>query len=377
MHLALSSLLAAVTLVFSFGRAGAAEHHDLLGVWQGTVGSARVMACLVPSIQPSSYYYLQHRTSIPLTAIAGKENEWLEGGSSGPSATWQLNENKDGRLTGTWTNNTSPHQTLPINLSKLAFIANQIGDECGAEDSASFKAYNKPRIDSTVTRAQEFADKTTLSTPDGAVSIILPPHVSDITSVGSQAHSWLDTRIANLYSCKFDFVTDPSATGNSLRYQYKLYIRLRSPHWLVATQLGYKYCGDANSTQSDQDVFVWNLDMKTQVNPWTWIANSEVGCPETCHRKPPKALRALIMSMTHPNSENKECARLDRDNDTYLIRPTSRGLIFSGIVYESRDCDFDTEIPYAALQTFLTQKGKEAAQSFLTDKAADLHTFGL
>lgn len=377
MQLTFSSLLVAATFVFSSGRAAVAEPYDFPGVWQGTIGSAHIMACLVPATQLSSYYYLQHRTSIPLTHVTGEANEWQEGSASGPRATWQLTSSKNGQLIGKWISNNSSHQELPIKLSRLASVTSQVGDECGDEKSASFKAYNKPRVDSTVTHIKEFSDKAMLSTSDGGIAIILPPNTNDISSVARQAHSWLDAKIADFYSCKFDFASNPSNSPDSFRYQYKLYVSLRSPHWLVATQLGYKYCSDANTVQSDQEVFVWNLDASIQVNPWTWIANSEDGCPETCRRKPSKALQDLIVSMTHPNDENRECARLVHNNDTYLIRPTSRGLVFSGIVYQSRDCDFDTEVPYDALQKFLTPNGKEVTKSFLTDRAPDLRTFGL
>lgn len=224
---------------------------------------------------------------------------------------------------------------------------------------------------------ENLRDKTLISTLDDAIAIVLPPDTGDAAVIGHQAQSWLNTKVAGLYACRLNFDSTTTQGTESFHFSYRLYVRSHSPHWLVGRQLGAKYCGEDSQIQSDQDAFVWDLNTGEEVNPWTWIANSKTGCPETCHNEPPSALRELIVTLTPPNPDNGECKRLAHDNDSYFIWPTSRGFVFAAIVYPSRDCDFETEVPYASLQPFLTDAGKLAAKSFVSEKAPDLHTYGL
>jgi hypothetical protein len=373
-------LLAAAMLSLASSPAHASAEPDAtLGVWRGTIGSAQIMACFVPyAIHDSSYYYLRHRTSIRLTHMDSPDSVWLEGDAAKPRVTWHLTLSKGGRLKGTWTDNVNQGaKPYSVDLARLAFTTSRLGDECGEEASTSYKAFNKPRGESEISHVQTFGDKTLVSVMKGAIAIVLPPNTRDASVIGHEAKSWLDEKVSNLYSCQFNFDSMKSEHSRAFHFRYRLYIQSRSPRWLVGTELGSKYCGDDNQVQSDQDAFVWNLDANIEINPWTWIANAKAGCPETCHNAPPSTLHALIVKLTHPNPDNPECVQLVRDNDTYFTWPTSRGLVFAGVVYASRDCDYKTEVPYDALQTFLTKAGKSAAKSFKSEQAPDLHTFGL
>jgi hypothetical protein len=347
-----------------------------LGVWKGTIGSARVVACLTPATnQPASYYYTQHRTSIPLYAPADGGDVWHEGTPDNPKGQWKIASVTATDITGTWSDGQA--RSLPLKLSRIARVGPPYGDECDSEGSDGFSAFNKSRVDDEVPSIHTEKDKTLVQAGKGEIAIVMPANFANADTVAKVGRAWLDERMASLYACRFHQQVYPATDGRPYQYRYTLSVRSRSRRWLVATQLGSSSCGEDSEVQSDQASFVWDVRTQKRVWPWEWFANSQAGCPTACRYAPSKALQRAIVSLTRIDAEHADCKRYVEENEDYVIWPTSRGVIFEGLVYAARNCSFETEVPYAALQPFLTRDGSAAAQSFQAEAAPELHSENL
>lgn len=85
------------------------------GVWSGTLGKARITACLSQD-GPSSYRYQRYQKDIPLVL---KGNQWQETTNGKVTSIWTLGSPLGDALEGEWQSHQSGH-TLPIRLSRLA-----------------------------------------------------------------------------------------------------------------------------------------------------------------------------------------------------------------------------------------------------------------
>ncbi len=216
---------------------------------------------------------------------------------------------------------------------------------------------NGPRLDRLPIHV--VVDETTRSIyrVRDVASITMPKDLDDVDAVVALTKGWLDDHMAASLAC--------------LHYRYSLTLRSLSSQWLVATQLGSSECGDGESTPSDIESFLWNRASGKEVSPWDWLAESAPA------NTPGPALQAIIMKFTRFDSAPSDCREAIESNAEYVVWPTSRGLVFEGMVYSSRACLFETEVPYEALRQFMTKAGLDAAASFQHEKARDLYDDGL
>lgn len=359
------------------GQASASQDTlKLPGVWKGTIGNAQVVACLTPPLnQPGSYYYVRHRTSIALYLPAEGGDVWHEGTPDNPKAQWKLASVTNTDITGTWSDGQA--RALPVKLARIASVAPPYGDECDSEGSEGFKAFNKSRVADEVPSISAAANKTLVEAGDGTIAIVMPAGFPNADSVARIGRDWLDERMAALYACRFHQQVHPDPGGHHYQYRYTLSVRSMSGRWLVATQLGSSSCGEDSEIQSDQASLVWDIGTQKRVFPWNWISGSQVGCPTACRYAPGKALQQVIVSRTNIDAEHADCKRYVEENEDYVVWPTSRGLVFEGLVYAARNCSFETEVPYGALQPYLSETGREVAQSFQAEAAPELNSENL
>jgi hypothetical protein len=202
--------------------------------------------------------------------------------------------------------------------------------------------------------------------PDTAF-VSVSTNIDDVDAVVALTKPWLDEHTAAAYSCRTRHGESHSETAEPFQYRYELTVRSFSSHWLVATQLGGASCGDGESIASDIESFIWSRPSGTEVSPWDWIND------KTPEHTPGPALQAAIMTYTRFDSAPPDCRDAITNNTDYVVWPTSRGMVFEGMVYSSRACLFETEVPYKALLRFMTKAGLEAAASFQSAKARDLY----
>jgi hypothetical protein len=336
------------------------------GVWKGTIGGAPVVACLTPaSEQPGSYYYTRHGESISLYLTNDNASVLHEGLTQSTGATWMIETVSDKEMAGTWSNGTS--RKLSIKLSRLAELGNESGDECGAPGSKSFYAFNKARLDALPINAHVSQNSRSLYRKSDAAVVNMPLEIENVDAVKILTTGWLDSHTASSYACHFRQSVSGQGNNEPFQYKYTLTLRSISPSWLVATQLGSSSCGDGDSIPSDIESFVWNRTSGKEVSIWDWISN---GTPA---RTPSPALQAVIMKFTRFDGAPSDCRDAIENNSEYVIWPTSRGLVFEGMVFASRACLFETEVPYDSLRQFMTQSGLSAADSFKEENARDLY----
>lgn len=98
------------------------------GVWRGTIGKYKIMACL-DSVGISRYYYLRH--GVEITLVETQSNSWLE-----PSGEWSISSVTTEKIHGIWHNlayhgkfNTDYRpDNLTITLTKITQIAEPCKD---------------------------------------------------------------------------------------------------------------------------------------------------------------------------------------------------------------------------------------------------------
>lgn len=343
------------------------------GIWRGTIGGAKVMACLErpDTLNDSQYYYLRHRFSISLTFDGGGTwseapgNRWVEGA---PDAIWTLRMPEGGVIEGTWSS-ADGSRKLPIRLSRVADAGASMGAGCDGGDNPARRAFNAPRVAAQKLDVNEVGGYRSVSALDGHVSMTeLPATMPHAASFNASMRAWFAGSVAGYYECAFS-----SSYGPDYNDTYD--VELLSPTWLVARHNWSGYCGGAHP-DAETDYTTWDLATGKTVSPWDFLQDSHwdymkkaghCADPADCLRRPPSALAAILVERFNKDNEgNGDCeGALAGDTLDYLqLHPTRDGLVFStSFAHVIQACDEDIALTWKTLTPFLTRRGKAVMQS--------------
>jgi alpha-tubulin suppressor-like RCC1 family protein len=334
---------------------GISEGEARLGVWRGTLGSDKVMLCLLnPSRSDSLYYFERDGRGIGLVNPS-LNREWTEQAVDSARGTWTFAAAVGERLVGTWTAGDDSH-TLPIHLSRLAAPERE-GANC-MNASAFGVAFNQPRLDAVqlATETQDI-DTQHISAFDGAIRFIELLNDNKQAIAFNQAmRRRLTDQLLEYFSC---------AMSPNPMYTNALEVELRVGRWLILRESYESYCGGAHPNSGIAGYQTWNLATGALVEPWTWIANSKTQCTGyPCGYHAPDDLNKILLARATRNKADDECVESVNNNIAYLLRPSSTGLVFStDFAHVIQACNEDIELAYADLVPFLTEAGQQAVQS--------------
>lgn len=329
-----------------------------LGVWQGVIGDQKVMVCLERSPGDSSYYYLRHKLSIALTATSEQGTVWTEGTQDKDGPTWNLQLPEGDRLEGKWMD-ADGKRNLPIRLSR---IARKAGQELGCDnDGAEKVAFNAPRVASQkLTIKQSSGGYRSISAFEGNVSWVELQDSKQGSVVFNKAmRKWFDGQVADYYWCALQ-------TNSGGFSQERTIMFYREP-WLVLKDSYDEYCGGAHPSSGIAGYEIWNLEKGRTIELWDLIRGSKL--KDGYGYAAPVKLNAIILANATRNKNGDECTDSVNENNSYLLHPGTKGLVFStSFAHVIQACDEDIEVPYSKLQPFLTTEGKLVVKSLMEDR---------
>ena len=354
------------------------------GVWTGTIGSSKVMACFMRDNNPahtnqSAYFYLRYSKLISLIPDPDSKTLWVEGDNKNPSGIWKINVQHD-RITGNWSN-LAKTKTLPIFLNRFKSISSDNSSSCSPESSV----FDPVAYSEKIVSGEE-------KTFNGRHYRVLSASNTTVTSVeligGNETIAELNTLLANelrvgvvaYYGCPTSGELSSGKRGKNETPNYNSSIEplFWNDQWIsfVARTSGdcggaYPYSGYSYST--------WNLSTGKELNLWEWIKSSKkansspeydhyyfsYSAPERLNRIiTKKAIKQRLVFNPKEASEEDNCLDVIQSNSEYQIRLGKSGFIFTqNFPHYAQACDDDIEIIYGELVPFLTKKGKEAVMA--------------
>ncbi|MGN6357694.1 MAG: hypothetical protein ACTHLU_09475 [Novosphingobium sp.] len=349
------ALLAALVLSPS-AQAAPAWH----GVWQGTIGTLPVRACLQQRSEDysnGSYYYLSRLQPIPLSRE--DDGGWSEENGSGR---WTVTSAGD-RLTGTWRGG---GKSLPIALTRVAVAP-------GDEDPCGSQAYIAPRL-----RPVKIVTKP--ARKDGfAYSELVYDVGSSFPEVGISSFAYPPTRPGDA-AINAALRLDPTkpegeadylgcmkmalaSGGRDGDFQFSYAPDLVTPAYLSVAASSGGFCGGAHPDES-----LWHrvFDRASgrQVDLAGWLTPRGVapgdGERNSSIRLITPALRALALKhFPFGRGEDADCREAVSDEDYWEIALTRRGLAFTpSLPHVVQACEDAAVVPFADLAPFLSPAGR-------------------
>ena len=335
-----------------------------LGVWRGTIGTHRIMACLQRANSGAMYYYVEHGLSIPLLPKPDTDGAtWSEHADEGSeSGTWTLDTVQSDTLAGRWSDATGK-RTLPIHLTRVVAPGDP-GSACGSGmPVAANHAFDAPRIDAQTVKIEPWSEhERKLSALDGKITAIeLLDDAPNAKAFNATIREWVRDQIAGYYDC-----LSSAPQGD---FSEELEIQWRADPWIVMREIFQADCGGAHPSRGITS-WVWNLAERKRIEPWRWIVTvgKSEDCPYPgCEQQPTDELNDLIVAAATRNKGGDECS--DSVNEYrkygfYQLRPSAGGLVFStDFPYAAQACDEDIEIPWKKLEPFLSVQGRKAMRT--------------
>jgi hypothetical protein len=359
------------------------------GVWTGTIGDRKVMACFMRDYNPahtnqSAYFYLRYSKLISLVPDPDSNALWLEGDSKSPSGIWKINVQHD-RITGNWSN-FAKTKTLPILLNRFKSISSDHSSSCSPESSVFGPDAYSEKI--------AFGEGKTLNGRSYRVLVALRGAVKTVELIGeNETITVLNTLLANelrvgvraYYECP---TNGESYSGTSAKQEWPDYYSSIEPlfwnkQWISFVARTSGDCGGAHPF-SDYSYSTWNLSTGKELNLWEWIRNSKkassspeydhyyfnYSAPEKLNRIiTRKAIKQRLAFNPKEAREENNCLDVIQSNSEYQIRLGKFGFIFTqAFPHVVQACTDDIEITYGELVPFLAKKGKEAVMAMQHDR---------
>lgn len=374
-----------VCVMLLFGSITAAADFDEVvpenGIWTGTIGDNKVMACFMRDNDPahtneSAYFYLRYSKLISLAPDPESNVLWLEGDSKSPSGIWKINVQHD-RITGSWANPENT-KTLPILLKRFKSISSDHSTSCSTESSVfGPEAYAKKIVSGDVTTFNGRHYRVLSASNTEVSSIELIGTSEAITALNTLLANELRVSLSDYYKCPTSGENISGKRGKSKTRNYVSSILplFWNDQWISIISSTYGDCGGAHPFSS-YSYSTWNLSTGKELNLWQWIKNSKKvgGSPEHdnyyFNYSARKRLNTMITKKAvkqrlavYPNeaSEENNCLDSIQSNSEYQIRLGKSGFIFTQTFpFYAQACTDDIEITYSELAPFLTKSGKEA-----------------
>lgn len=340
---------------------GEQEAPDWQGVWEGTIGTLPVRACLRGSddgFSVGSYYYLSRKRPIQLTHE--DDGRWVENETGTVTGTWRLQS--DGkRLLGAWTNG---KRNLPIALTPVAWTS-EYGNPCEAD------AFIAPRLGSVTSTSQpahlgDFAySRTSWNVGANFTGVELGSFAYPVTQPGDGA---INSALALDPARSEEPVDWRGCVQQSLgslgldgEFSYVLEPVVANRAFIVAERRQNGFCGGAHPYAA-HDWLVWARDTGERVDLGTWLnagafAEQNDAGVESVQISP--TFRALAID--HETMVEGECRAIVADAEYWTLGLSSKGLLLSpSLPHVAQACAENAEIPFARLGPFLSPAGQEA-----------------
>lgn len=333
------------------------------GVWQGTVGTLPVRACLSQTSEDyarGSYYYMSKLVPIALQKeeAAGAWSEH-EGGAEDSGGNWTLANDGDNRLTGQWRSGT---KNLPIVLTRVAAPANDFGP-CNSSE------FHAPRVRPIrVTSAPETRDGIAYT----KLTYNLGPGFPDSSIVGFaireqqpgdraiNAALRVDTTKpdADYLACDHQQVAMQGTAGS---FSYEAEPDLLTADFLSATISSGGDCGGAHP---DDSTFHRTFDRKTghAVDLGNWFnargVKARTAGDDSPYRELTPALRSAVLR--HFKFEESECREAVSSADYWDIALGRTGLAFTpSLPHVAEACAEPATVPFRELSAWLSSAGQQ------------------
>lgn len=351
-----SLLLLAAFLVPASVQAAPAWH----GVWQGTIGTLPVRACLQERSEiyrNGSYYYLSRLAPIPLSHE--DDGSWAEENDSGR---WTVTA-AGSRLTGTWRGG---GKSLPIALNRVAVAPND-EDPCG---SAAFIAprLRPAKVVAKPARHQGFVYTQLLyevgpAFPEVEIaSFSYPPTRPGDAAINAALR--LDPARpeseADYAGCMKMALASHGRDGD---FQFAFTPELVTSEYLSVAASSGGFCGGAHPDESQWHVLFDRVSGR-KIDLAGWLTargvvpdGGEVG---TSIRRITPALRAVALKhFPFGRGEDADCREAVASEDYWELALGRKGIAFTpSLPHVVQACEEAAEVLFAELAPFLGPAGR-------------------
>jgi len=324
----------------------ACAHAEMRGVWEGAIGRNKVMLCLGGEGFSGTYYYRRHLGLIRLVH-AGKPGEWAEESDGKRSAYWQLKEQPDGTLAGTWSRPGA--RGIPIRLVRPA----------GEAASCDGDAFNAPlEAEPRVVRSEEEFDGHRYASlyVDGSKPDIGPFSAVQLLDQGRAAQAINDalkggfpSDKGSLYQCRRDALAQFGDVGNTSMEQKIVFWNQR----LFSVQIdGSENCGGAHPNEGSVHR-TWDIATGNELDIKYWFGNAAEGGL-------PAQVKRIVLARAQ-GGQDQSCADALEHHGYYQVYPSGQGLMFfTGFNFASRNCDEEILVPYGDILKHLAPEARAA-----------------
>lgn len=345
------------------------------GVWQGTIGTLPVRACLArrgESYTVGSYYYLSRLRTIRLEQQGGSR-DWAEGyvTSNGPPAPrWRFDAIGAEALAGSWNGG---GRTLPFRLTRVPGVVGEDGP-CGS------LLFNGPRLRPLrVTSARATSDRvgyTKLTFDPGSAFVEIGLETFALDGAGPATRR-INARLrkpfpaqsarGDWYECVAGGLAAHGADGDyDGDYDQTIAPVLITPRWVAATEsVGYD-CGGAHP---DSAVTSLTFDRSTgaEIDLHDWLGPTAIERQRLSGIDRPvvtirPALRRAILAQAQ--ALDPECRAASLDAAFWDIGLARTGLRFTpSLAHVEQACEEEKLVPWRVLAPWLSAAGKAGVAS--------------
>ena len=337
------------------------------GVWQGTIGTLPVRACLAQhdaDRSNGSYYYLGKLVPIALQKESGNP-AWTEheGGGVAVGGFWTFSNSAPDRLAGQWKKGS---RSLPIALSRVAANLAQDGP-CGSAEYSAPRVRPARVVPSPASKAGIAFTKLTYNLGPGYPDASITSFAIREQQPGDRAINAALRVDPARFEGEADYLSCDrlalamSGTGGYFAYSAE-------PDLLTTEYLSAEISsgGDCGGAHPDDSTFHRTFDRKTgrRIDLGSWF-NARAVLPRLPddtgdYRQLSAALRNLVVR--HFRSGEPECREAVAMADYWDLGLDRRGIAFTpSLAHVAAACEETTVVPFAALSAMLSPAGKAGA----------------
>ncbi len=323
-----------------------------VGVWQGTIGTAPVRACLRET--DSQYFYVKHGQPIALVPDMDPATRsvrqvpshpmWRElprnADAALPAPTWRLEQVTRDTLGGTWSDPRKPGaKPLPVRLARVPTPSDGLSMECP-------EAYYEPLHQAAVVQSKpamvEGRPYRQLLTATGT-AFELPAGDPAAQALNAWSQAWLREQRVSAIECRLN--------GGEPWQAEVVPVSWNGAVLVVHDQLPDTFCGGAHS---DWRSAFLSFDARSgaPLDPWTWL-------PEARFRH---------LALAEAEQDDRVDCRPSAAGDGVSFdppHPTPDGLAFiARYPHVLRACEADLVLPWPAVRADLTPAGQAIARAF-------------
>jgi hypothetical protein len=345
----------------------AETNKQLVGVWQGTLGSHPVTVCFNAENDFGSYYY--HRYLLPIHLEVNQNGEVDE---NNKQASWQLHLNEAGALIGTW-QKTDSDTPLPIVLRSITIAKKDNNDEF-FEDTCGTNEFNNALEQPLVVK------KSTVKYFENKPYRILSIHQGNngseaIELLGNKPYLKKANKLlttldgSEIFDCRRQAL---QGRGIDADWNYGINeVLFWTKRWFTYSS-GYNvFCADLHFNWWNESTTIdFNTGQIAHLEKWfklpkkDWQSDSPNYLPLERDSK----LHRLILSYSegYKDKDPEGCAESLHWETSYSLSLAKKGVLFTtSLGHAMAACNESVLVPYQKLMPFLTKLGKQEILALL------------